>query len=171
MGLTMAPATESIMGSLPRAKAGVGSAVNDTTRQVGGALGVAIIGTLVASVYSSGISSIASSAFGLTAAQTTAAKGSLGSALTLAADPNSGIKDPAAFAQAAKVHFVDGLSTGLRVGAVHRPHRRRRGVQVPAGLRQGPAGPPGGRIPRRRRCCVSLPVTSSLPSPATDGTS
>ena len=36
MGLVMAPATESIMGSLPRAKAGVGSAMNDTTRQVGG---------------------------------------------------------------------------------------------------------------------------------------
>ena len=38
MGLTMAPATESIMGSLPSAKAGVGSAMNDTTRQIGGAL-------------------------------------------------------------------------------------------------------------------------------------
>ena len=50
-GLTMAPATESIMGSLPLAKAGVGSAVNDTTRQVGGALGVAIIGSLLASQY------------------------------------------------------------------------------------------------------------------------
>ena len=41
MGLAMAPATESVMGSLPREKAGVGSAVNDTTRQMGGALGVA----------------------------------------------------------------------------------------------------------------------------------
>ena len=51
MGLVMAPATESIMGSLPRAKAGVGSAVNDTTRQVGGALGVAIIGSVMSSVY------------------------------------------------------------------------------------------------------------------------
>ena len=39
MGFTSAPATESIMGSLPPAKAGVGSAVNDTTRQTGGALG------------------------------------------------------------------------------------------------------------------------------------
>ncbi len=52
MALTMAPATESIMGSLPREKAGVGSAVNDTTRQVGGALGVAIIGSLLSSGYS-----------------------------------------------------------------------------------------------------------------------
>ena len=52
MGLTMAPATESIMGALPRAKAGVGSAVNDTTRQVGGALGVAVVGSVLASAYS-----------------------------------------------------------------------------------------------------------------------
>ena len=51
MGLTMAPATESIMGSIPRAKAGIGSAMNDTTRQVGGALGVAVIGSVLASVY------------------------------------------------------------------------------------------------------------------------
>ena len=47
----MAPATESIMGSLPRAKAGVGSAMNDTTRQVGGALGVAVVGSVMLSVY------------------------------------------------------------------------------------------------------------------------
>jgi hypothetical protein len=43
MGLAMAPATDSIMGSLPTAKAGVGSAMNTTTRQVGGALGVAVL--------------------------------------------------------------------------------------------------------------------------------
>jgi EmrB/QacA subfamily drug resistance transporter len=51
MANVMAPATESIMGSLPREKAGVGSAVNDTTRQVGGALGVALLGSLMASRY------------------------------------------------------------------------------------------------------------------------
>jgi len=51
MGLTMAPATESVMGSLPIFKAGVGSAVNDTTRQVGGALGVAVIGSVLATTY------------------------------------------------------------------------------------------------------------------------
>jgi EmrB/QacA subfamily drug resistance transporter len=51
MGFIMAPATESIMGSLPKAKAGVGSAVNDTTRQAGGALGVAVIGSIFAATY------------------------------------------------------------------------------------------------------------------------
>jgi EmrB/QacA subfamily drug resistance transporter len=57
MANVMAPATESIMGSLPREKAGVGSAVNDTTRQVGGAIGVALIGSLLASRYGSSVES------------------------------------------------------------------------------------------------------------------
>lgn len=51
MGNVMAPATDSIMGSLPRAKAGVGSAMNDTTRQTGGAVGVAVLGSLLSSRY------------------------------------------------------------------------------------------------------------------------
>ena len=60
MGMTMAPATESVMGALPREKAGVGSAVNDTTRQVGGALGVAIIGSVVSGAYAGRIATLAS---------------------------------------------------------------------------------------------------------------
>jgi EmrB/QacA subfamily drug resistance transporter len=51
MAHVVAPSTEAIMGSLPRNRAGVGSAVNDTTRQVGGALGVAILGSLLSSAY------------------------------------------------------------------------------------------------------------------------
>jgi EmrB/QacA subfamily drug resistance transporter len=56
LGLTSAPATESIMGAIPRAKAGVGSAINDSTRLVGGTLGVAVIGSVYASVYGSRLS-------------------------------------------------------------------------------------------------------------------
>ena len=51
MGNVMSPATESIMGSLPREKAGVGSAMNDTTRQVGGSVGVAVLGSILSSRY------------------------------------------------------------------------------------------------------------------------
>lgn len=51
LGCTTAPATESIMGSLSVDKAGVGSAVNDATRELGGTLGVAIIGSVFSSVY------------------------------------------------------------------------------------------------------------------------
>jgi hypothetical protein len=53
MSNVMAPCTDSIMGSLPRAKAGVGSAVNDTTRQMGGAIGVAVFGSIMASHFTS----------------------------------------------------------------------------------------------------------------------
>jgi EmrB/QacA subfamily drug resistance transporter len=54
-GITSAPVTESIMGSLPPSRAGVGSAVNDTTRQTGGALGVAVIGSIFAARYHAAI--------------------------------------------------------------------------------------------------------------------
>jgi predicted MFS family arabinose efflux permease len=83
MGMAMAPATDAIMGSLPQAKAGVGSAVNDTTRQVGGALGVAILGSLTSAVYHSGIagSKVVSA---LPAAARAGAHDSLGGAVQVA---------------------------------------------------------------------------------------
>jgi EmrB/QacA subfamily drug resistance transporter len=51
MGMVTAPSTGAIIVALPLNKAGVGSAVNDTTRELGGALGVAVMGSLVASLY------------------------------------------------------------------------------------------------------------------------
>jgi MFS family permease len=60
LGGVMTPATNSIMGSLPLAKAGVGSAVNDTTRQIGGALGVAILGSITNAAYRSSVQATAS---------------------------------------------------------------------------------------------------------------
>jgi EmrB/QacA subfamily drug resistance transporter len=55
MSLAMSPATESIMGSLPKAKAGIGSAMNDVVREVGGTLGVAVLGSVLASSYGTGM--------------------------------------------------------------------------------------------------------------------
>jgi EmrB/QacA subfamily drug resistance transporter len=57
MGTAMAPATESVMSAVPEAKAGVGSAMSDVTRQVGGALGVAVIGSIIATAYTRDMSS------------------------------------------------------------------------------------------------------------------
>ena len=57
MGLTSAPATESIMGAVAPRQAGVGSAVNDSTRLLGGTLGVAVIGSVYASLYGSRLTS------------------------------------------------------------------------------------------------------------------
>ena len=55
IGIAMAPATDSVMGSLPLAKASIGSAMNDTARLVGGALGVAVLGTSITQGYHSHI--------------------------------------------------------------------------------------------------------------------
>jgi len=82
MGLTSAPATEAIMGVVPRAKAGVGSAVNDATRLLGGTLGVAVIGSVYVSLYTSRITSALPT--GLSAATARTAHASVGAALTTA---------------------------------------------------------------------------------------
>jgi EmrB/QacA subfamily drug resistance transporter len=114
MALTMSPATESIMGSLPLARAGVGSAVNDTTRQVGGAVGVAVIGSIFSSLYGSRIVS-ALSGRGVPASVVHNAKQQLGYALQAASHL------PAAAAQSfvslAKHAFLDGFQAGTYVGA------------------------------------------------------
>ena len=82
MGLTQAPATEAIMGAVPDEKAGVGSAVNDATRLFGGTLGVAVIGSVAASLYASRLS--ATLPAGLPAQAVTAARGSVGGAVIAA---------------------------------------------------------------------------------------
>ena len=82
MGLTSAPATEAIMGAVPRAKAGVGSAVNDATRLLGGTLGVAVIGSVYASVYASRLSATLPAATPRRVAG--AAEASVGAALSTA---------------------------------------------------------------------------------------
>jgi EmrB/QacA subfamily drug resistance transporter len=58
MGIAMSPATDSIMGSVPVSKAGIGSAMNDTTRQIGGAMGVAVLGTIMNHRYLDKVSSL-----------------------------------------------------------------------------------------------------------------
>ena len=111
MGMTMAPATESVMGSLPREKAGVGSAINDTTRQVGGALGVAIIGSDRVERVRRARSARSSAGFGITGADAQKADGvarrRAGGVVRRAGD-----RAPRSSA-ASSDGFVDALSIGL----------------------------------------------------------
>lgn len=121
MALTMAPATESIMGSLPRDKAGVGSAVNDTTRQVGGALGVAVIGSLFSSRYMPKMSDlIATSPVPVPEEMAAAVKGSIGGARSVAAKMlEMGSPDGADQLMAvARSAFVDGMHLAVLISAV-----------------------------------------------------
>ena len=55
MGFAMSPATDAIMGALPPANAGIGSAMNDVVREVGGTLGIAVLGSILTSGYGSGM--------------------------------------------------------------------------------------------------------------------
>jgi predicted MFS family arabinose efflux permease len=102
MGLTMAPATESIMSSVPRERAGVGSAVNDTTRQIGGVLGVAVIGSLLVTRYDSAIDALA-----IPAPARAAARSSIGGAFQVADELGGDVGRR--LVDAARAGFVDGF--------------------------------------------------------------
>ena len=119
MGSAMAPATDSIMGSLPPERAGVGSAVNDTTREIGGALGVAILGSIAASQYTSAMSGSASLK-GLPTEAVDAASNSIGGAVTvagrLAGTPLQAAAAP--LLAAANDAFVSAMTHAVTIGAV-----------------------------------------------------
>jgi hypothetical protein len=119
LGLVTAPATEAIMGVVPTEKAGVGSAVNDATRLFGAALGVAVIGSIAASLYSSRLGTTIPHDIPLHAAL--AAKGSLGGALVAAQQlGHAGLVIPARQLSSAAIGaFLHSFSGSLRVaGAV-----------------------------------------------------
>jgi EmrB/QacA subfamily drug resistance transporter len=114
LALVMPPATESIMGSLPLAKAGVGSAVNDTTRQVGGALGVAVLGSVMSSTYGPRVTE-AISGLPVSSDQATAIHDQIGAALRAASE--IGGEPGRMLADAASSGFADGMSTAFIIGA------------------------------------------------------
>jgi EmrB/QacA subfamily drug resistance transporter len=116
MGLTSAPATEAIMGVVPKAKAGVGSAVNDATRLLGGTLGVAVIGSVYASLYATRLTSALSVRLPGSAAH--AAHASVGAALTFADKLHAGHPALAtAIHDAASSAFFHGFHTANYVSA------------------------------------------------------
>jgi Na+/melibiose symporter-like transporter len=109
MANVMAPCTDSIMGSLPRNKAGVGSAVNDTTRQMGGAIGVAVFGSLMASHFTS---SVASSLHGTVPAGVLTSVGdNIGQAVGAAHESAAAQPFAAQIISASNNAFVGGLHT------------------------------------------------------------
>jgi MFS transporter, DHA2 family, multidrug resistance protein len=113
MGCVMGPATGSVMGAVPKEKSGVASAMNDVTRQVGGSLGTAVIGSLVASFYSSRVADAAS---GLPSDAQAAVKDSVGTADAVAAQLPA--DQGASLAHSAAGAFTDALGLGLCAAAV-----------------------------------------------------
>jgi Na+/melibiose symporter-like transporter len=107
----MAPATEAVMGAVPVAKAGVGSAMNDTTRQVGGAFGVAILGSVVNAMYSSRMTAPP----GAPAEIAGLVKDSVGGAIAVA--QRLGGPEGTALANMARQAFLDAMDAAMIVAA------------------------------------------------------
>ncbi len=113
-GITMPSATDIIMSTLPPARAGVGSAVNDTVRELGGALGVAVIGSVAATGYTSTLASGITGLGPLPDAARLAALDNVGAALHVSEGLGTQGVELASLARSA---FVDSMSTGLWVAA------------------------------------------------------
>lgn len=111
MALSGAPATTAIVASLPREKQGVASAVNDVSREVGGALGIAVLGSVLNGAYRSGVSDATA---GLPPSAAEGATSSLAAALQIGAQLGAEGERLVVEAQAA---FMDGLSLALLAGA------------------------------------------------------
>ena len=112
MGLAMAPATDAIMGSLPKAKAGIGSAMNDVVRELGGTLGVGVLGSIVSTSYASGMNDATS---GLPHGAAEAASDSVGGAHEVAGE--IGGASAAKLVAIADQSFIDAITTAASVGA------------------------------------------------------
>ena len=136
MGWIMGPATSSVMGTVPEEKSGVASAMNDVTRQVGGALGTAVIGSLITSLYASRLTD---STGWLADGSRTASEDSIGAATAVA--HTLPVSEGARLADAAAIAFTDALGIGFAVAGavallavipVRRHLRERRGRVAPA---------------------------------------
>jgi EmrB/QacA subfamily drug resistance transporter len=112
MGLAMSPATDAIMGALPRAKAGIGSAMNDVVRELGGTLGVAVLGSILSSSYSS---SMGDATAGLPHPAAAAASDSVGAAHEVAAQ--LGGRAGAKLIDTANSAFVNAMTTTATLAA------------------------------------------------------
>ena len=114
MALAIPSLSSGIVMSLPLDKAGVGSAVNDTTREVGGAVGIALVGTLVNSQFRHGLRTVLT---GLPRPVADIAKQGLGQ--TFAVLRGGGVPGPlrAQLASTAQASFLNGMHLGLRVVA------------------------------------------------------
>lgn len=113
IALTMSPLTASIMSAVPARRAGAGSAMNDATRELGAALGVAVLGSVAASRYAAGI---ADAIAPLSPVDQASASASLGAALQTAAHLPQELAG--ALVSAAEESFVTGIQIASLTGAV-----------------------------------------------------
>ena len=143
VGLVSAPATEAIMGVVPKAKAGIGSAVNDATRLLGSTLGVAVIGSIYVSLYNNRLTDRLPAA--LTPQDARTAHDSVG-----------------ARARARQPHQPSTATPHSRTPSTPQPPTRSSTASAP------PASSPqaSAQWPRSAPCCCSQPTPQQTPQQA-----
>ncbi len=115
MALSTAPASESIVNSLPKSKHGVASAVNDTTRELGGALGIAVIGSAFTAGYKSGLAPVPTG-MPPQLAETVLSSPIAGVKVATEAGPRLGVAG-VRFASNIQDSFMSGFARGMLIGA------------------------------------------------------
>ena len=155
LGFTSAPATESIMGAVAARTAGVGSAVNDTTRLIGGTLGVAVIGSVYASLYQHRMSGLLGARVPGALVQTS--QQSVGAGLAVA--QRLVASGQTALGQIVNVTTTDAFLHGLRVAAVVAAAVALAGAIAAAALL--PSRPPAAAV----SADLTVPASDGLRSP------
>ncbi len=115
LALVTSPSTAAVMSSLPKEKAGAGAAVNDTTREVGGTLGVAVAGSVFASLYAPRIGEFLSGFAQVPAEAVSAARDAMAAAIEVAERAPAELRD--AFRAAATDAFMSGMRVACLVCA------------------------------------------------------
>ncbi|MDY7104691.1 MAG: MFS transporter [Actinomycetota bacterium] len=111
IGLTMSPSTAAITSSLPDEKQGVAASLNDTVRELGAAVGIALVGSVLNASYRT---NVAAAAVGLPGEAAEAVEEGIGGALVVAGQLGP---DGVALVDAARGAFVDGMAPALLLGA------------------------------------------------------
>ncbi|WNM23604.1 MFS transporter [Demequina capsici] len=119
MALVMTPATNMLMASVPSNRSGMGSAMNDATRELGAAFGVALLGSLIAEDYTSNVSSTAAQ---LTGEAASAVESSLANAIavsdSIAAQGGAAVDIAAQVASAAREAFMGAAQHAMLISAL-----------------------------------------------------
>ena len=116
MSTAITPATTSIMGAIPPSKSGIGSAMNDTTRELGNALGVAVLGTVMNSTYLEGVQQLRNTSPQLSDNLLVSISSNIQSAHVVAAQVTGEMGD--VILKTANAAFVHGMNISTLAGAV-----------------------------------------------------
>jgi EmrB/QacA subfamily drug resistance transporter len=120
LGLSIAPATDTIMGSFPESELGVGGGVNDTALELGGALGIAVLGSLLGTAYRDELTDLVGNQLPAPAMEIArdSVGGGLGVAERFAQDPNVGAEQAQALVDAVHQAFAHGVANTSLIGGI-----------------------------------------------------